>query len=106
MPRIKARHKALRMSCVPLAPTLLQPDKHAALRRLTSNHCQQLHCNSCACSSKTPLLSALLLLLPKVFSPLYVMYRKPSSSLWSSYTDDISAAAHNKRSKHRTQARA
>lgn len=30
---------------------------------------------------------------PKVFSPLYVMYRKPSSSLWSSYTSDISAAA-------------
>ena len=29
---------------------------------------------------------------PNVFSPLYVMYRKPSSSLWSSYTSDISAA--------------
>jgi hypothetical protein len=58
------------MSWVPLAPALLQPDEHAVLRRLTSHHCQQLHCDSCACSSKTPLLSALLLLLPKVFSPL------------------------------------
>ena len=31
---------------------------------------------------------------PKVFSPLYVMYKKPSSSLWSSYTSDMRAAAY------------
>jgi hypothetical protein len=46
------------------------------------------------------LLSLLLPLLPKVFSPLYVMYKKPSSSLWSSYTDDMSAAAGSTHSTH------
>lgn len=35
---------------------------------------------------------------PNVFSPLYVMYRKPSSSLWSSYTVAIIAAAQKPRS--------
>ena len=55
---------------------------------------------STCCWGSTP--AALLLLLhycnsssqlPKVFSPLYVMYKNPSSSLWSSYTDDMRAAA-------------
>ena len=32
---------------------------------------------------------------PNVFSPLYVTYKKPSASLWSSYIDDINAAGGN-----------